>query len=669
MLNNILSQYKTKNKCQDYCYPTLRNFVSFSTMKLTSFFSWLVNCDGQISNENDEEYQLVNQFEEYLDKYCKSESPPNYAVLVTGEWGHGKTHQVISYLDKFYNQIHEKAIYVSIFGLKSVDEIYNEIVANISPLSRGASNLKKIVNSVRNSPTYLDLAASTIPNMITNHIKTQIKDKIIVFDDLERASLKIEETLSVISDCLARGCKVIMITNSDKLKRKCEDEKFKFDEIKEKVVGQELRVIPNYEQAFDSFYEKLENKQKNPIIKEYRKTIIDTFKTTEYKSLRILEHVIRDIGKIIENIDKIYTNKRGFMEQFLRDFCILGQAFRSGKLSIIGLKKVFHKEVKEIVTENEKEVYNQIIGDLSKRSPNFHHFGIFTFEFYEEIFMRGLVDQGRVAVCLRKSIYSEERTKSWEILEKYMSYDVKILDQSYVKLIQELENKQFKTSDEMLEVFTVMLMLSDRKLIPMEFNNCVEFCKKYINETITDTENYKISDLIPFRNFSKEHCNKFKDFSNSKSQKFDNSNIYKGIKNLMDYLEVERKNELYNRKTELSDYILNLVQRNPFDFFEQFLGGMDTEAKFEMIPVLDLVSTKSFVDNWLELNAVYRGHIKDAIEGRMKFFGQLPEYDNERKWVESVIEELERRRNQSDGFTRGQIDFIIPDKSLADLQD
>ena len=50
-----------------------------------------------------------SHLQDYLEYYCSLEVP-QYAVLVTGDWGTGKTYQVRKILPK------DKAYYVSLFG-------------------------------------------------------------------------------------------------------------------------------------------------------------------------------------------------------------------------------------------------------------------------------------------------------------------------------------------------------------------------------------------------------------------------------------------------------------------------------------------------------------------------------------------------------------------------
>ena len=71
-----------------------------------------------------------------MDYYCSLKGP-RYAVLVTGGWGTGKTHQVREAIPT------TDAYYVSLFGLNSTDEIVAAVYAAMFPRKawvKGAAN-------------------------------------------------------------------------------------------------------------------------------------------------------------------------------------------------------------------------------------------------------------------------------------------------------------------------------------------------------------------------------------------------------------------------------------------------------------------------------------------------------------------------------------------------
>ena len=77
----------------------------------------------------------TKHIEEFLDYYLNKEQSPDYAVLITGCWGSGKTYFIRQYLGGDRKEIKDwltdcvkyTVVYVSLFGLKNRDEIDKKI--------------------------------------------------------------------------------------------------------------------------------------------------------------------------------------------------------------------------------------------------------------------------------------------------------------------------------------------------------------------------------------------------------------------------------------------------------------------------------------------------------------------------------------------------------------
>ena len=69
---------------------------------------------------------MTTQLEHFLNYYMNTEAP-GYAVLVTGDWGTGKTFQVCHYLAE------KERWYVSVYGLGSANDIHSAILSQIDP--------------------------------------------------------------------------------------------------------------------------------------------------------------------------------------------------------------------------------------------------------------------------------------------------------------------------------------------------------------------------------------------------------------------------------------------------------------------------------------------------------------------------------------------------------
>lgn len=89
---------------------------------------------------------------DYLEYYQTLEAP-GYAVLVTGAWGVGKTHQVRQSIPN------DECYYVSLFGICTPDEAHAAVYAAYAPnLDRFGQGIGTIQNAAENAGGLISLA-------------------------------------------------------------------------------------------------------------------------------------------------------------------------------------------------------------------------------------------------------------------------------------------------------------------------------------------------------------------------------------------------------------------------------------------------------------------------------------------------------------------------------
>ena len=169
--------------------------------------------------------------EEFLKHYFNLPSPPQYAVLLKGKWGVGKTwflKKIMSQLDSSNNQT-KKYLYVSLYGIASFEEIENEFFRQLHPVlsSKGMALAGKIGKGLLKTTLKIDLdgdgksdasVATQIPDINLPDYLSNTEGLILVFDDLERASMDLENLLGYINYFVEhQGYKVIIIANEEEL--------------------------------------------------------------------------------------------------------------------------------------------------------------------------------------------------------------------------------------------------------------------------------------------------------------------------------------------------------------------------------------------------------------------------------------------------------------------
>ena len=249
------------------------------------------------------------EIEEFLDKYLVESSTG--CLLIDGEWGIGKTHFINKYLEKIEEKRNKgieldcDVIKISLYGIESVKELSNRVNTNL------LTKIGKIVNTGRNlfgswvkANFFIDISSIDFETLLSNlTIKRQQNKKIIlIFDDLERCSIKIKDVLGYTNNINENyNQKAIVIANTKEIKKKQSKD---FDLYKEKVFS----FILNFESDFEMIASEIlkENFPDN-LSDNHIKIIIDVFRKYNYKNLRTilkLSHKIKMLFSDI-NTDKI----------------------------------------------------------------------------------------------------------------------------------------------------------------------------------------------------------------------------------------------------------------------------------------------------------------------------------------------------------------------------
>lgn len=237
-------------------------------------------------------------------------------TLLAGAWGAGKTHLWENELKKRLEKSTYPVIYVSLFGIQSINELKNIIVTEyaikkagykeVFELIKSGSILKKLgtfgKNALNAFQSYAEVELVSFRFDALDLIEGQY---VICFDDLERRSkeLDLKSILGFISHLAEkRKMKVLVIANEDILTdaELSKDEAYEYKRFSEKVISYRFKLEP----SLDEFYDLLESKytsKKINFFKERRELILAFFKNSGTENLRTLEKSFRLIYSTLKN--------------------------------------------------------------------------------------------------------------------------------------------------------------------------------------------------------------------------------------------------------------------------------------------------------------------------------------------------------------------------------
>ena len=250
---------------------------------------------------------------------------PQYAVLLKGKWGCGKTHFINHWIDAYKGnptteQVLE-SIYVSLYGLSDTKQITTAINRVICPILYGkAAKAGKVLAKIASamvlkhevdlnydgiSDLSINIGIDSLSKFKSNDSLANSK-KLLIFDDLERCDIPMKKLLGYLNFFVEQcNCHLIVIGDEDKI-AEGENKKI-FGEFKEKTIGREFEIATDIHSALDTF---VNQTPKNDFVVGHQEQIEKFFAMTECDNLRILRQALWDFSRFEESMTDFLGDSR-----------------------------------------------------------------------------------------------------------------------------------------------------------------------------------------------------------------------------------------------------------------------------------------------------------------------------------------------------------------------
>lgn len=313
----------------------------------------------------------------------------DYAIMINGEWGSGKTYfwnnKIRNKIDSLsFNGKKYTTIYMSLYGISNLEDISKKIFIETTQLMD--KNMRKYMQTHDRTsiPEYaktgLDMAhvfgAKQTGDKIDYGQFFSTDDKVLCFDDLERANVDVIDILGYINNFVEHDhIKTIIICNEkelstklkstnlemktfiatylldkegtllkadkpmvEKIREKIEyvfDKANDYERIKEKLIGETFEYAPQFSYIINGLLMRYES---NPdlirFLREHTTLITNTFIKSGTRNLRILKHALNDFKKIYETVNKFYPNTNLRVMQTMLIFTIaVSFEIKAGKIT------------------------------------------------------------------------------------------------------------------------------------------------------------------------------------------------------------------------------------------------------------------------------------------------------------------------------------------------
>lgn len=632
----------------------LFSFIS----KIKKFFNYLTREELKMENQN-------THIDNFLDYYCTLQSP-QYAVMLKGKWGSGKTHYINEYKKKL-DEKQQKYLYISLYGVTSYDEIETKFLEQLHPKLYNKKTILagKIAKGLLRATLKIDLdndgkddgsLNSQVPNLSAGDL-LNTKDYILIFDDLERCSININDLLGYINYFVEhQDYRVILLANDEKFKDEME-----YKDIKEKLIGKIFEVVSNTELAYASFTENIDN----PIFTKFKSEILEIYTQSEYNNLRVLRQIIFDFDRFYKAIE-LNTFKDELVKELVAIFFILAIESRLGKVILSQLLESNEKyltllwEKDEVSKEKKKEnIYYMLISKYPLLNKSDY---ILDFNRWNEILEKSLLNIEQIkSELLNSKYYLDENTASWKKLVNFYSLADELFEKILNDVISLMEKNTYQDLNQVLLISSTLLYLNKNKLCTRPIDDIYTISFTHIDFIIEN--NLLPKDSI----FKKRQFNK-NAYENLRFYDEDNDN-FKIVLDYKDKKLSEYKERIFK---EDSFKIIELLNDESNEIYSFLSSSNYADNPYYNKPILSFIDVDSLIQILLKKNG-YAQYTFGAILGKryeQSLFNK--NIDSEIGFLHELQSKLKaeqiKRIGKVSGYTL-ENDLLKPlDKAINDLQ-
>ncbi|WP_104484225.1 P-loop NTPase fold protein [Acinetobacter indicus] len=575
--------------------------------------------------------------QDYLDYYFDGKKNFEYAVLLNGAWGSGKTWFVKKYLEKKEDQ-GKKICYVSLNGIAKTSLIDEAIFKSIHPIlgSKGAKLAGQILKGTLKATVKIDLDGDSksdgsisggIPKIeLPDYLK--INDNfILVFDDLERCELKKEEVLGYINYFVEQeGIKTLIVSNEEEIKDNDE-----YARKKEKLIGATFTYIEDQNLAIQSILDEISKSELKTLLNSEFELIRQTFNQVGYKNLRAFKQTVFDFERFYKK--EYFSYKDSFdpeiFKKVLKAFLILSLENKKGR---------FHKEIlnfnpdlqMEVPKKPEDKIAEAVSGFEGNDAQEFYkkyQMGmegyIFNQKLWDQILNKNIILDETINNELYESYFRlKEEKPTWLELMDFWELEATEFDLLVNKAKYEIEKSSYTHTTDVLHTISMLIYFKEHNLVHFNIDSLLPLAISQFKQLFNVNDRIRKLEDSSFREYSGQYGFYAKDIPQ--------------FKKFMDDIVKSYEEKYIEKNSERVEELLDLIENDAWLFAQRIILNNSGESLYWDFPILKEINSKEFASKLCKISRYNSNYILSGLDQRYSIQASFNMYIEEKDWLDEV---------------------------------
>jgi len=581
------------------------------------------------------------QVEKFLRYYCSLTIAPEYAVLLRGRWGAGKTWFVKRFI-KSLGDAGGKSLYISLYGITSFEGIESEFFRQLHPVlsSKKMALAGKFAKGLLKATIKVDLdgdghddgsVAPSVPEVKLPDYLTNTENFVLVFDDLERCTIPICDLLGYINHFVEQnGYKVILVANEEEIlsrERAVEDHDPAYRRIKEKLIGKTFEIESDLSGAMQTFLGLIGSDSIRKVFEDNSRLIQELYVASGYNNLRHLRQALLELERLFAFLPEKVLERVEVLTRLMQIYLVYSFELKSGAISAdkISLENDLYAVFRSIEGENSDNIH----ANLAKKYgiPDIYD-AILPASLWRKILESGLIDGEAISEAILNSRYFLcENRPDWVDLWHSLNLTDEDVAKALASVLRRFEAREYESVGVVRHVAGILLWLSEIGVYPKSKRDIVARTKEYVDYLRTIKKLpmgrdalYRLSDETGWSGLG---------YHSVESPEF---------KEISTYFYEQAEGALRDSYPGEAENLLDAMRNDTDKFFRSLVLCNHEDSRFYKTALLPYIEPSAFLDVFLELTQSQRRTVASTIEERYK--NNAVDLVSEVGWLSNVAELL-----------------------------